>query len=179
MEIRFETKNQKAKGLWLFSHTPPCLKRLYVRSTSKLIAGKQDRQAPSCQERGKRMVTNDFLKTTSACSFALPRFATPTAESPPQFCAHGGNAGVKTKTHSQRVGISSGSDFVVYLKANANPRIMAFAIMFYASVAFASVSPTTPQLSAQLYLTPWLQFSPRQHDRTIPIWSSRDAPRDA
>ena len=39
----------------LFSHTPPGWKRFSIGSTSEFVAGKQDRQGPSCQQGGKRL----------------------------------------------------------------------------------------------------------------------------
>ena len=73
------------------------------RQHEHCVAGKQNRQGPSCQQRIKRLVTHDFFKTTSTRSFCVAE-------------AHDTHCGVAT----QRFGITSGLDFVVFLLANAN-----------------------------------------------------------
>ena len=87
----------------------------------RVCSWQKKRQRPPCQQGGKSLATHDLLHTTSSCFFALRKFTTPTAVSPPPSCRHGGNT---------RFGVTSGTDFVVYLKASANHGLCDHAVHF-------------------------------------------------
>ena len=89
--------------------------------TSEFVAGKQDRrQGLACQQGGKRFATHDLLQTTSACSYALRKFMIFIVESPPPVLSTRWQHWWQNEDDSNRFGITSGTDFVVYLDANAN-----------------------------------------------------------
>ena len=108
-------------------------------------------------------MTHEFLKITSACSFALCKLTTPTAESPLPFCRHGGNTSVTT--NSQRFGITSGTDFVMYSKANANHGLCDHAVLFNRSCFGAAHNSKVVGLIASQAMAPESDLITGQQDR--------------